>query len=103
MTGDLFIVSKGNTRIQLADKVSALHLVSTLAALECTEPITSSKISGCKDYGDVYEVCFLDKAIRIAGQREAEQVLNWMLTYGCSKVSIEKLSKEEIQNESEVH
>ena len=54
MKGDLFIVSKGNTRIQLTDKMSALHLVSTLAALECTEPITSSKISGCKDYGDVF-------------------------------------------------
>lgn len=99
MKGDLFIVSKGNTRIQLTDKMSALHLVSTLAALECTEPITSSKISGCKDYGDVFEVCFLDKAIKIAGQREAEQVLNWMLSYGCCKVSIEKLSKEDIQDE----
>lgn len=98
MNGDLFIVSKGNVRIQLTDKVSALHLVSTLAALECTEPITSSKISGCKDYGDVFEVCFLDKAIRIAGQREAEQVLNWMLTYGCAKVSITKLTQEDIEN-----
>ena len=94
MKGDLFIVSKGSTRIQLVDKMSALHLVSTLAALECTEPITSAKISGCKDYGNIFEVCFLDKAIKIAGQKEAETVMNWMLTYGCKKVSIELLTED---------
>ena len=92
MTGDLFIVAKGNRRIQLTDKKSALHLVSALTTLECTDPITSSKISGCKDYGDIYEVCFLDMAVNIAGQNEAEEVAHWMLSYGCSKVSIEKVS-----------
>ena len=98
MNNDLFIVAKGATRIQLTDKVSALHLISALAALECTEPITSSKISGCKDYGDVYEVVFLDKVIKVAGQKDAETVLNWMLTFGCAKVSIEKLEEGEDDN-----
>lgn len=99
MNNDLFIVAKGATRIQLTDKVSALHLISALAALECTEPITSSKISGCKEYGDVYEVVFLDKAIKVAGQKDAETVLNWMLTFGCTKVSIERLVEDDNTSE----
>ena len=97
MSNELYIVAMGGTRIQLTDKKSALHLVSTLAALECTEPITSSKISGCKDYPQIYEVCFLDKAICVAGQKDAEAVMNWMLTLGCHKVSIEKMEAQ--QNE----
>jgi len=92
MTGDLYIVAKGNKRIQLIDKKSALHLISALATLECSDPITSSKISGCKDYGDVFEVCFLDMAVSIAGLNEAEEVAHWMLSYGCTKVTIEKVS-----------
>lgn len=99
MTGDLFIVSRGSKRIQLTDKVSALHLVSTLTALECTDPITSSKISGCKDFGSTYEVCFADKAVRIAGQNDAETVASWMLTLGCTKVSITKLDEAEVIQE----
>ena len=91
MTNELYIVAMGGTRIQLTDKKSALHLVSTLAVLECTEPITSSKISGCKDYPQIFEVCFFDKAITVAGQHDAETVQNWMLTLGCNKVSIERL------------
>lgn len=95
MTGDLYNVARGSRRISLADKMSAIHLVSTLAILGCTDPITSSKISGCKDYGTLFEVCFLDKSIKVAGQSDAETVANWMLTFGCKKVSIEQIEESE--------
>lgn len=96
MNGDLYHVARGNKRIQLADKMSAIHLVSTLAILGCTDPITSGKISGCKDYGKIFEVSFLDKSINIAGQNDAETVANWMLSFGCKKVSIELLEGEDV-------
>lgn len=95
MNGDLYHVARGNKRIQLVDKMSAIHLVSTLAILGCTDPITSGKISGCKDYGKVYEVTFLDKSIKIAGQNDAETVASWMLSFGCKKVTIENIEDSE--------
>ena len=94
MTGNLYHVARGSRRIQLADKMSAIHLVSTLAVLGCTDPITSGNISGCKDFGTVYEVTFLDKAIKVAGQNDAETVASWMLSFGCKKVSIEKVEED---------
>ena len=99
MNGDLYHVARGQRRIQLADKMSAIHLVSTLAILGCTDPITSGKISGCKDYGKIYEVSFLDKAIKIAGQNDAETVADWMLSFGCKKVSIELLEDTDGDNQ----
>jgi len=96
MNGDLFHVARGSRRIQLADKMSAIHLVSTLAILGCTDPITSGKISGCKDYGRIYEVTFLDKSIKVAGQSDAETVADWMLSFGCKKVCIELLEDEDV-------
>lgn len=93
MNGDLYHVARGNKRIQLVDKMSAIHLVSTLAILGCTDPITSGKISGCKDYGTIYEVSFLDKSIKIAGQSDAETVASWMLSFGCKKVVIEQIEE----------
>lgn len=98
MNGDLFHVARGNKRIQLADKMSAIHLVSTLAILGCTDPITSGKISGCKDYGRIYEVIFLDKVIKVAGQSDAETVANWMLSFGCKKVSIELMEDTDVSD-----
>lgn len=100
MNGDLYHVARGTKRIQLADKVSAIYLVSTLAILGCTDPITSGKISGCKDYGKIYEVSFLDKSIKIAGQTDAETVANWMLSFGCKKVVIELLEGDYAENNS---
>ena len=98
MTGDLYHVARGTKRIQLVDKMSAIHLVSTLAILGCTDPITSGKISGCKDYGKIYEVSFLDKAIKVAGQNDAESVAKWMLGFGCKKVGIELVEDSESDN-----
>lgn len=98
MNGDLFHVARGQRRIQLVDKMSAIHLVSTLAILGCTDPITSGKISGCKDYGEIFEVTFLDKSIKIAGQSDAETVASWMLGFGCKKVCIERI--EDAENNS---
>lgn len=89
MTGDLFHVARGAKRVQLVDKMSAIHLVSTLTILGCTDPLISGKISGCKDFGRIYEVTFLDKAIKVAGMNDAEEVAHWMLGFGCKKVGIE--------------
>lgn len=93
MTGDLFHVAKGNQRVQLVNKLSAIHLISTLAILECTDPITSGKISGCKNLGQVYEVSFLDKSILVAGLSDAKTVADWMLSFGCKKVVLEKIEE----------
>lgn len=95
MTGDLFHVARGTKRVQLADKMSAIHLVSTLTILGCSDPLTSGMISGCKDFGRIYEVTFLDKSIRVAGQNDAETIANWMLGFGCKKVTIELIEDAE--------
>ena len=98
MTGELFHVARGAKRIQLADKMSAINLVSTLAILGCTDPLTSGKISGCKDYGKIFEVSFLDKNIRVAGQNDAETVASWMLSFGCKKIGIELLEDADVED-----
>ena len=95
MKGDIYHIARGNQRVQLVDKMSAIHLVSTLAILECTDPITSGKISGCKNLGQIYEVSFLDKAIKVAGLADAKMVADWMLSFGCKKVVLEKIEEPE--------
>lgn len=95
MNGELYHVARGTRRVQLVDKLSAIHLVSTLTILGCTDPITSGKISGCKDYGKIFEVTFLDKSVKIAGLNDAEEVAHWMLGFGCKKVGIELIEDAE--------
>ena len=93
MSGNtIFVVTKGNReRVTLPDKKSAQDLMYALNVLDCYEPLTRQMITGNKQDLELFEVCFLDKAVNVVGQTDAERVLHWMFSHGCSKVSIEKL------------
>ena len=87
----MYIVTKGSRKIGLPDKESATNLIYSLTIMGCSEPISTQHIIGNKEEPELFEVCFLDKAITVINQDDAEQVLSWMLTLGCIKGSIERL------------
>ena len=89
----MYIVRKGDNRINLPDKKSATDLVFSLTILGCSDPISTQHIIGNKQDIDRFEVVFLDKAVVCMGQHDAETVANWMLSLGCRKVGIEKLEE----------
>ena len=91
----MYIVRKGETRISLPDKDSATGLIYALTVMGCSESLKTQHIIGHKENDDVFEVTFLDKAVKVLGQHDAEQVLSWMLTLGCHKASIEKLEADD--------
>jgi len=94
----IYIVKKGDReRVTLPDLKSAQDLMYALNVLNCYEQIGKQEITGNKQDLVLYEVAFLDKAIKVVGQTDAETVLHWMLMYGCHKVSIEKLEEEGYQ------
>lgn len=98
MSGNtIFIVTKGNIssqnceRVTLPDKKSVQDLMNALNVLDCYEPIGKQEITGNRQDLEIYEVTFLDKAVKVVGQTDAELVLHWMFQYGCNKVAIERL------------
>ena len=93
MSGNtIYIVKKGDReRVTLPDIKSAQDLMHALNVLNCYESVGKQEITGNKQDLVLYEVSFLDKAVKIVGQTDAELVLHWMFTYGCNKVTIEKL------------
>jgi hypothetical protein len=94
----IYIVKKGDKeRVTLPDMKSAQDLMYALNVLNCYESVGKQEITGNKQDLVLYEVIFLDKAIKVVGQTDAETVLHWMLTYGCNKVSIEKIREEGYQ------
>lgn len=94
----IYIVRKGDKeRVTLPDMKSAQDLMYALNVLNCYEPIGKQEITGNKQDLVLYEVAFLDKAIKVVGQTDAETVMHWMLMYGCHKVSIEKLEEDGYQ------
>ena len=93
-TESIYVIQKGSERVTVADNQSSLALVNALMALDCTEPITKSVIHGNRQNLDVYEVIFLDKHINVITMQDAERVIHWMLSFGCTKASIEKLVDE---------
>lgn len=96
----LYFVKKGDhERVTLPDQKSATDLMYALNVLNCYEQVGKQELKGNKQELVLYEVTFLDKAIKVVGLSDAERVLHWMLIYGCTKVSITKLNKEEMQNE----
>ena len=101
MSGNaIYVVKKGDERVTLPDSKSAQDLMYALNVLDCFEAISKQMINGNRQDLELYEVCFLDKAVKVVGLTDAERVAHWMLVYGCNKTTIEKLAKEEIQNES---
>ena len=99
MSGNtIYIVKKGEKeRVTLPDIKSAQDLMYALNVLNCYEQVGKQEIAGNKQDLVLYEVSFLDKAVKVVGQTDAERVLHWMLLYGCHKVSIEKLEEESYQ------
>lgn len=94
MSGNaIYVIKKGQERVTLPDNKSAQDLMYALNVLDCFEPISKQMINGNKMDLELYEVCFLDKAVKVVGLSDAERVLHWMMIYGCRKCSLEKLSE----------
>lgn len=98
-TESIYVIQKGSERVTVADNPSSLALVNALMALDCTEPISKSVIHGNRQNLDVYEVTFLDKHINVITLQEAERVIHWMLSFGCTKAGIEKLDDEKEESD----
>lgn len=95
MSGNsIYVIKKGQERVTLPDNKSAQDLMYALNVLDCFEPVSKQMINGNKMDLELYEICFLDKAIKVVGLTDAERVLHWMMIYGCRKVTVEKLSQE---------
>lgn len=92
-SNEIYIVKRGNERVTLPDKVSATNLVIALTILGCSDTISTQKITGNKQDLEVYEVSFLDKHVNVVSIHDTEIVTDWMLTFGCSKIVIEKVSE----------
>ena len=92
MSGNsIYVVKMGSSRVTLPDSKSATDLMYALNVLDCFEPVSKQVINGNKQDLELYEVSFLDKAVKIVGLTDAELVSHWMLVYGCRKVGIEKI------------
>lgn len=96
MTGNsIFTVTKGRERVTLPNKQSAVDLMYALNLLDCYESITRQEIKGNREDLQLFEIDFLGKTIQVVGQGDCEKIVNWLFTYGCKKVSVQKLSKED--------
>ena len=94
----IYFVKKGeNERVTLPDQKSATDLMYALNVLNCYEQVGKQELKGNKQELVLYEVCFLDKVIKVVGLTDAEKVAHWMLIYGCHKVSIEKYEEDSYQ------
>lgn len=90
---ELYTVRRGNQQVQLADKKSATELIYTLMVMGCTEQIGQSCINGCRERGVVYEVSYADRNVQAIGLNDAILITRWMLEFGCSKATIEKVGE----------
>ena len=100
MSGNsIFTVTKGKTeRVTLPDRESAIDLMHALNVLDCYESVTRQEIQGNREDLVLYEVGFLGKNIKVVGQADCEKVIHWLFTYGCKKISAEKLVEKEIED-----
>ena len=97
MSGNaLYFVKKGDhERVTLPDAKSATDLMYALNVLNCYEQVGKQELIGNKQELVLYEVTFLDKAIKVVGLTDAEKVLHWLFTYGCNKVGIARFFETE--------
>ena len=56
----------------------------------CTDLISQKEIKGHKPATDIFKVSFMDKTVSVLGQTDVEKVINWMLSFGCTKIAIER-------------
>ena len=90
----IYVVKKGDfERVTTPDLKSAQDLMYALNILDCYDPISKQVITGNRQNLEIFEVTFLDRAVKVVGQTDAEMVLHWMLMYGCKKVGIEKIGE----------
>ena len=95
MTGNsIFTVTKGRERVTLPNKESAIDLMYALNLLDCYESITRQEIKGNREDLQLFDIDFLGKTIQVVGQGDCERIINWLFTYGCTKVSISKIAQE---------
>lgn len=94
-TESVYVLQKGEETVSLTEHSSLLDLSHALMVLGCTETIRQREIKGHKPADDIYEVAFLDKHIKVVGLADLEKVVHWMLSFGCKKVNIGKLTVEE--------
>lgn len=94
----MYIVNKGGKRVSLRDKDSATSIIYTLTILGCTEPFSTQHIVGNKEDGDTFLVDFCGKSVKAIGVEDAKTILAWMLSLGCSKVTIEKMGVGDAEN-----
>lgn len=87
----MYIVNKGAEKVMMPEQSSATDLIQALIIMGCGESIKNQYIGGNKEQLQIYEVCFLDKHIKVYTQDDAIKVVSWMLTLGCNKASIERL------------
>ena len=87
----MYIVNKGTEKVMMPEQVGATDLIQSMIIMGCGESIKNQYIGGNKEQLQIYEVCFLDKHIKVYTQEDALKVVAWMLTLGCNKASIERL------------
>lgn len=96
MSGNsIYTVTKNNEeRVTLPDRESAVDLMHALNVLDCFESLTRQEIQGNREDLVLYEINFLGMCIKVVGQTDCEKVIHWLFTYGCTKISAEKIVKE---------
>lgn len=94
----MYFLSKGNAKVEMPDKKSATDLIYALTIMGSTESMSVQTIVGNKEQVPVFEVCFLDKAIKVYGQYNAETVMSWMFSAGVNKVTVTKLDEKEMED-----
>ena len=91
----MYIVNKGAEKVMLPEQIGATDLIQSMIVMGCGDSIKNQYIGGNKEQLQLYEVCFLDKHIKVYTQEDALRVISWMFTLGCNKASIERLVNED--------
>lgn len=95
----MYIVNKGAEKVMLPDQIGATDLIQSMIVMGCGESIKNQYIGGNKEQLQLYEVCFLDKHIKVYTQEDALRVISWMFTLGCNKASVERLVEDDNTSE----
>ena len=91
MSESIYTISKGSEKVSLADKESAKALVAVLMDLDCTEPVSKTVINGNRQQLARYEITFDDKSLKALSLADDEKIMHWLLGFGLTKISIERL------------
>lgn len=98
----IYVLQKGEERVQLADNASLITLANALFVMDCAEYISKKKITGNKQNLEVFEIAFCDNRIRVIGMADVEKIVHWMLSYGCYQMCVEKVEENNEQVEGDI-